>query len=502
MSKLAPVTSYAGADIREPARGLAGIAERLSTRNKWIAIALIAALLGLVCLRSWVFLFFPHSHMDSDQAVFGIMAKDIALGRAYPLFMYGQRYMLAIGSWLCAPLFLAFGISVVTLKLPMFLMNIASVGMLWIALRRELDRWGTALAILPFAACSVVVASRLVEHQGGNIEPIFFLVLAFLLRERPLLLGLVLGIAFLNREFAPIGLVALVLMDAWAGCLRATYKRYLIAGAVAGGVAVLVRFIAAHTPWYTGNPPYAGWQDVFEGEGIRGFFGLQLPMLLNATPLELRGKNITSNLAVGHEWILYVVGALGLLALAGGSAQPRRDFRGISTYLVLVGMAQAAAFILLCPIPQDSMVVRYILVCLCVLIGMTAWAWKRPALRGWVAALVLSVSAANASDALSLSLEYLRDPPVHENETLAHTLRERGVKYATANYWLAYDVSWLTNEAVVISPPWGEADRVARYHSTIERHAQEHVYISERSCPDGVAVQRWHLCKGPPPRAP
>ena len=74
-----------------------------------LSIGLLIVLLGLVCLRSWVFISFPHSHMDAAQAVFGLMAKDISLGRAFPLFMYGQRYMLAVGSWLCAPLFALFG---------------------------------------------------------------------------------------------------------------------------------------------------------------------------------------------------------------------------------------------------------------------------------------------------------------------------------------------------------------------------------------------------------
>jgi uncharacterized membrane protein len=191
-------------------------------------VYLLTLLASLICLRSWVFLWFPQAHLDSDQAVFGLMAKDIALGRDFPVFTYGRRYMLAVGAWLCAPLVALFGMTITTLKLPMFAMNVGCVFMLWFGLRRErgLGRWGVTLAIMPFAAAGVVVASRLVEHAGGNIEPLFFLLLAYVLRNRPVSFGLVLGIAFLNREFAPIGLIALVLMDIVQGSWRPRVRLY------------------------------------------------------------------------------------------------------------------------------------------------------------------------------------------------------------------------------------------------------------------------------------
>ena len=100
----------------------------------------------------------------------------------------------------------------------MLLMNLGVVTMLWYGLRAErTSRAGTALAVLPFAVPSVVVSSRLVEHAGGNIEPFVFLLLAFLLRARPIALCLVLGVAVMNREFVLIGFVALLIMDGIEG---------------------------------------------------------------------------------------------------------------------------------------------------------------------------------------------------------------------------------------------------------------------------------------------
>src|SRR6185295_9712056 len=89
-------------------------------RSAAMSGALFVLLMALVCLRSWV----PvrtYAHFDSDQAVFGLMARDLAAGRSFPMFMYGQRYLLAVSVWLCAPLFAALGASITTLKLPLFL---------------------------------------------------------------------------------------------------------------------------------------------------------------------------------------------------------------------------------------------------------------------------------------------------------------------------------------------------------------------------------------------
>src|SRR6476646_9646180 len=92
-----------------------------SSRESRTLVA-IAAL--LVILRSAVFVFWPQSYFDSDQAVFGLMAKHIAEGRAFPVFMYGQSYMLAVEAWLAAPVFLVAGVSVAALKLPLLIINV------------------------------------------------------------------------------------------------------------------------------------------------------------------------------------------------------------------------------------------------------------------------------------------------------------------------------------------------------------------------------------------
>jgi hypothetical protein len=87
---------------------------------RWI----ILAILLLIALgRSAVFVLAPESYFDADQAVFGLMAKHLAELRAFPLFMYGQSYILGVDAWMAAPLFALFGVSATLLKLPLLVIN-------------------------------------------------------------------------------------------------------------------------------------------------------------------------------------------------------------------------------------------------------------------------------------------------------------------------------------------------------------------------------------------
>jgi hypothetical protein len=62
-------------------------------RQTWISVALLTAIVLISRLPQ---LFSPHLLLDGDECILGLMAKHIAEGRAFPLFLYGQIYGLAV----------------------------------------------------------------------------------------------------------------------------------------------------------------------------------------------------------------------------------------------------------------------------------------------------------------------------------------------------------------------------------------------------------------------
>src|SRR3954469_13458624 len=98
-------------------------------RERWmgvpIAPPILALLVAVTIVRSLVFVCWPAAHFDSDQAVTGLMAKHLSELRAFPVFWYGQTYMLGVEAWLAAPIMAIAGATVTALKLPLLAMNVA-----------------------------------------------------------------------------------------------------------------------------------------------------------------------------------------------------------------------------------------------------------------------------------------------------------------------------------------------------------------------------------------
>src|SRR3954470_22997594 len=204
----------------------------MSVSARWtLALALI------VVARSAVFVFAPASHFDSDQAVTGLMAKHLAELRGFPVFWYGQTYMLGVEAWLAAPVMAVIGATVTALKLPLLAINAAVVLLLFGSLVEDagLEPARAACATLFFALAAPITAAHYLTANGGNVEPCLYVLLLWRLRSPPIWFGLVLGIGFLNREFTIYGAVALVLIEGARLTLwtREAVRRYAIAFATA-----------------------------------------------------------------------------------------------------------------------------------------------------------------------------------------------------------------------------------------------------------------------------
>ena len=239
----------------------------------------LAAAAVLVIARSAVFLIWEEAAFDSDQAIFGLMARHIAEGRAAPVFIYGDRYMLAVQAWLAAPLFAIAGSSVAILKAPVVLVNVTTAVLLvWILIRDAQLRPSIALVASSFfVLMPPVMAKLLAETGGGNPEPFLYVLLLWLLRDRPIAFGAVFAFGFLHREFTAYGVTAIIAI-AWLADRRLNAVR-LKAIALAA-IAYLVVSQAVRTAFLFSTPFGPGSTVSASLDGV--WVGADEPLLLGS----------------------------------------------------------------------------------------------------------------------------------------------------------------------------------------------------------------------------
>jgi hypothetical protein len=480
---------------------------------RWIILAI---LLLVVLGRSAVFIIAPESYFDSDQAIVGLMAKHLAELRAFPVFLYGQTYMLGVEAWLAAPLFALFGVSATLLKLPLLAINAAITILLVRTFEREMhlrpDQ--AALAALPFVLPSVGLAAVFVDSSGGSLEPLLYVLLIWVTRDRPLLCGLVFGVGFLNREFTIYGLVALAGVNALDGTLftrgGASRAGRLVGVAAAVWLAVqgLKLLSSASGPGTSVADTFTASNNIAElaartcispAKAIAGagrLFSVHWPAILGTAPYPLTAFSIESRVTQGWAGSSWLPAAIVLLSIAGivaarrpepaNRARPRPRF---AQYLVLVGLFSIAGYLFgRCGV-VNFYSIRYELLSLLGIVGLAGWFLSVRPPKALLAAWLIAFAAwigIMAVPHVRLIAEYVTDPPVPAKRELIRALDARGIRYGKADYWLAYYIDFMTNERMVFAAD--APQRILLYNAIIADHAAEAVRLSRRRCDGGVAL--------------
>ncbi len=467
----------------------------------------------LIIVRSAVFVFWPQSYFDSDQAIFGLMAKHLAEGRAFPVFMYGQTYILAVEAWLAAPFFVIAGASVAALKLPLLIVNIAIAILLIRIFTREVGLTpGAALvATIFFVLPAPGTVAKFLEASGGNVEPFLYVVLIWLTRHRPNWCGLILGVGFLQREFTIYGLAALLTIEAAHGVLftRDGLVRRLRMFRTTAEVWLLVTWLKQYS---SAAGPATSLADLYRAppDNVRELLNricvdpttmvsalwtgisTHLPQLFGMVPQPLGDYGIDSTVGQGLPWgFLVLIGISGiaivriLMALAGEKRwRPEYD---PCAYLVLVGLFSFGAYTLLrCGVIG---VMRYELLSVLGATGLAAWYLRIERARTiatlWIA-LVVTSAAGTGLGHVRLLAEYLTHPPAGAKRLVIRHLESRGIHYAYADYWLAYYISFMTDEQIIVHST--DLSRIAPYGRTVDAHRSEAVRILRAPCADGHEV--------------
>ena len=183
-------------------------------REAWLFTALAVL---LVLVRSAVFIVQGYVDFDSDQAIVGLMAKHLSEFRTFPLFFYGQNYMLGVQSWIIAPFFWVARPSIAVMKTPLVLLNILAAVLLMRGISRQL---GSAAGhrICCGAPVHRADAGRRRElpadawHAAGSSRCCTYLS-SGCCAAAPFAFGALLAFGFLHREFTMYALPALALVE-------------------------------------------------------------------------------------------------------------------------------------------------------------------------------------------------------------------------------------------------------------------------------------------------
>ena len=474
----------------------------------------------VVVLRSAVLVFWEQAHFDADQAVIGLMAKHLAEGRAFPMFLYGQNYIFAVEAWMAAAVFLVTGASVAALKFPLLVINVVVALLLIRLFEREAKLrplYGAAAAIF-FVLPPPGTATTLVQASGVNLEPFLYVLLLWMTRRRPALCGVIFAIGFLQREFTAYGVIALLAIGAIDGVLftREGLRRI---GAAARTAIEVYLVVTVLKPLSTPAGPHTSMADIHApANNVRELLGrfcfdpaATLPgigSLLTIHWMQLFGLerdplgdfSIESRVTQGVRGLWIVLAAAMLISIvrvvrataaearATGAARPRlRREHYFPAYVLLVGLLSAAAFVMGRCGAVGPM--RYVLLSIYAAVGVAAWhlqVERSPRVRRTWMGLVAVWALVSAVAHERLLSEYLRHPPTGPKRVVIRTLEQRGVRYGIADYWDAYYISFLTKERIIMKAE--NFPRIYDYDRQVEAHMNEAVRVSRTPCAGGEGV--------------
>jgi hypothetical protein len=483
----------------------------------------LLGLFAVVLFRAGVFVFWERSQFDADQAITGLMAKHLAELRAFPLFYYGQSYMLAVEAWLAAPLFAIAGASVAALKLPLLAINLLIV---WLLLRGFVDEGGlrpavAAVPVMVFALPAPGTAARFVEAMGGNVEPLFYALLMWRLRARPGWCGFVLGLGFLQREFTLYGFLALLVIETLLGQLfsRDGLRRRLVTLRTAAEVWLVVYFLrqfsSAAGPGTTINDLFVARDNITEltsrmcldpSTAVSGFGAIvrtHWPLLFGTAPHPVADFGINASATQGGAAATIVLVLMAVVPVIGLLAHLRRPFRlgansAFSAFLLMTAVFSILGYVVGRCGAIEMHYTRYELLSVCGLAGL--WGWFLTAARGstrWRIALVVPAVwiALMAVPHARIWTEYLRRPPLDVRRLIIAHLDARGITRAASDYWMAYPTTFLSRERIIVRSE--DFVRVQEYERMIDQQQGGRVpRISRTPCSAGghQIVPRVYLC--------
>src|SRR3989442_9062140 len=110
-------------------------------------------ILGGTAILRFIILFLSQTHVTSDEAIIGLMAKHVLEGRHFPFYFYGISYNASCAweAYLAVVPFAIAGVGVVALKIPTVLLSLVCLILFYLVTKRLYSIRVATLASLIFA---------------------------------------------------------------------------------------------------------------------------------------------------------------------------------------------------------------------------------------------------------------------------------------------------------------------------------------------------------------
>ena len=414
-----------------------------------ISGALVAAGLAIgIALRIWVLLS-SQGALDADEAVWGLMARHILHGQL-PTFFWGQTYGGTQETFVTAALFWIFGASTTALRVtPIFCWAAATV-LLWRVARRLLGEQQARFAAALFWMSPVFFVWKSTRAHGfygaGLVFGLWSILAALRLRERVSVrdlasLGLALGLGWwATPEIAILGLPAV----AWLVWTKPAVLR--------GAPVAAVAFLLGGLPWWLYNIRH-DWPSLHAHNGGGGSSALgHLHNLASSTLPTALGLRLPFSLS----WLPDIEIGVALYALALGGfiwLLVRRP-----PGLVLPLLAAVVFPILYAASPYASLESepRYLTLLVPVFALLAAYTAGSPprALAVFLGAGAFSIAGLALMDARNLAAQRVGGVALPADfHPLLSTLEEHHASRVWATYWVAYRVTFESDERIVAAEP-------------------------------------------------
>ena len=428
--------------------------------------------------------------LDSDEAVVGLMARHILDGEP-TAFFWGQSYGGTLEPLLVALAFALAGTGVLALKLvPILLFALAGL-LVWLIGRRTIGDRGAVIAVTLFGLGPAYVVWWSTKERGfyGVTLVLSLLVVLLVLRlhervdRRELAaLGLAFGVGWWTNAMIAFIAVPAVCWLFWRRP-RVLRQAWIAFACAALGASLWIReavvndFAPLHQGPEPGNDTYL--------DHLHTFFAADLPMALGLRiPFSLEWP--------AGEVVARVIELVAVVAVVW--AVSRRRGR---PWEILVVTAVAYPFLFaFAPVAAYNLEPRYLFLLSPIIALLAGLALARHALLATAvcsAALVLSVLGLRSLADGDLLAAATGGVSVPADATPAlDALEESGVRYALASYWLAYRLTFESDENVIVAST-GQVRYPPYQREVLGSSMPARVYVAG---PDEQAARRGLESKG------